>query len=728
MIKVKKCFYYFLLLSIIVFNPNLFFSFPLISKKDNIHINNQTFQNNSQLLDRNVEVPSLNYSSLYYDWFNPKKDMIIILPNRINFSNSIQPLLEWKNKKGIKTIVLNNFSKYEGIDHSEKIRNLIYNFYKRENIKWVLLAADASEDLIPIRYVYNPDTIKYGDDEYNGYNNYYKPTDFYYADLTGSWDEDNDGNWGESSKYNSHGVDEIDWTPEVYVGRFPASNAEELEIMVNKTIIYEKNPTIGDWMNRMLLAGGISSYTPPEDETRLTTYIIQNHIQSEMNFTHLGEYTPSYTPPDPKTDLTQETFVNNFNNGYSTVFFAGHGNPYKFIRNPSSASAYTNLNANSSSNTNTPSLIYSFACTTSPYDQNDDNIGELLIKRKGSGAVGYIGGLRITWYFEDDHNLEKLNRGNAKLFWKEFYENKKFQQGRALYDSKVTYMNSAYFDNPSVSMDLEYERKNVLTYNLLGDPSLDIYTDIPSPVMNPFIEEVYEGQLVNIIVKNVQDNVIPNARVHLSTHDGIYRTFFTDDNGICNFTIPALGNKTYNVVVTGHNVVPSYFNFNTLLDEIEPEIYDLKINKKTFNRSEPIYFDVKARDSISGVEKVFIVISKDNFSNYNMYEMKNHSGGNNNQFECFVDDLEPGVYSYLSIARDYANNTAILYNKNYNFEIVNPLLNKRGQEDWFKKFIFAVLFSTLVGVISIFFINFHGSLKDYIKKYITHYVKEFIFL
>ncbi len=654
--------------------------------------------------------------------------MLIVIPDNDQFLNSVQGLIEWKNKKGIKTSILRNYSLYIGKDTAEKIRNLVTHYFNKEKIKWVLLAGDTSEDLIPTRYVYNPDTIEFSSEEHNGYNNYYKPTDFYYADLTGSWDEDNDDNWGESSKHNSHGVDEIDWTPEVYIGRFPASTAEELGIMVNKTIEYEKNPPIGNWMNQMLLAGGISSYTPPEDETRLTTYIIDKYLQSEVSYTHLGEYTSSYTPPDPKEGLSQASFNTHFNEGYSTVFFAGHGDPYRLIRNPNGANAYTHLDANLSSNLNKPSLVYAFACTTSPYDQNDDNIGELLLKRKDAGAVGYIGGMRITWYFENDHNLEKLNRGNAKLFWREFYENKKFQQGKALYDSKVTYINSAYFDNPSVSMDLEYERKNVLTYNLLGDPSLDIYTDIPLPVRNPFIEEVYEGQFVNITVKNIQDNVIPNARVHLSTHDGIYRTFYTDDNGICNFTIPALGNKTYNVVVTGHNVVPSYFNFTTLLDEIEPEIYDLKINKNTFNHTEPIYFEVNALDSISGLEKVFIVISKDNFSNYNIYEMKNHTSGNNNQFECFVDDLDPGVYSYLSVARDYANNTAILYNENYNFEIVNPILKKLGQEDWFKKFIFAVLFSTLVGVISIFIKNFHGSLKDYIKKYINHHDKEFKFL
>ncbi|KKL06086.1 hypothetical protein LCGC14_2599540, partial [marine sediment metagenome] len=290
-------------------------------------------------------LPEIDYDSLYHDWYHPKLEMLIITPDNQSFINAVTPLKEWKNKKGVRTIILSNFSLYEGRDKAEKIRKMIKSYYQTENIQWVLLAGDATEDLIPIRYVYNPDTIEHSGSEYNGYDEYLKPTDFYYADLTGSWDEDGDGKWGESSRYNSHGVDEISWSPEVYVGRLPASNADELEIMINKTINYEKNPNVGDWMNRMLLAGGISSYSPAEDETRLTTYVIQNYIQSEMNYTHLTEHTSSYTPPDPKEVLTQNNFISHFNLGYSTVFFAGHADPFKLIRNPSNDIAYTNNDA-----------------------------------------------------------------------------------------------------------------------------------------------------------------------------------------------------------------------------------------------------------------------------------------------------------------------------------------------------------------------------------------------
>ncbi|MHA2430619.1 MAG: C25 family cysteine peptidase [Promethearchaeota archaeon] len=187
-------------------------------------------------------------------WYNPKVEMLIITPDDEDFINAVSPLVQWKNNKGLKTIILSNFSEYSGRDDAERIRNMIKSYYERENIKWILLTGDAQENLIPIRNVYNPDVVIVGGDEseYLSWDDYYKPTDYYYADLNGSWDEDNDNIFGESAEYNKNGIDEIEWTPEVYVGRLPAGSATELEIMVNKSLKYETAPNIGNWMNRML--------------------------------------------------------------------------------------------------------------------------------------------------------------------------------------------------------------------------------------------------------------------------------------------------------------------------------------------------------------------------------------------------------------------------------------------------------------------------------------------
>lgn len=681
--------YSLLLLIILILIPSL----PLINEDNFQGVNRQ-----NNLISIKIattpeidlsQLPEIDYNALNAAWNDQRVEMLIIV-NDSSFISAVTPLMEWKNEKGVKTIVLSNYSDYEGRDKAEKIRNMIKDFYEKENIQWVLLAGDAQEDLIPIREVYNPDVVVIGggESEYSNWDDYYKPTDFYYADLTGSWDDNNNSIWGESAEYNGE-KDEISWIPEVYVGRYPANNPNELSTMINKTLEYETDPYVGDWMNKMLLAGGVSSYyqyhpdptelISDEDEARLMEYIWENYVIDEMNFTHLAKTTSSFTPkiplpPNSLGFLNSTSFRTEFNSGYSTVIIAGHSDP-TLITDDSSESYYNNADALSSNNTGMPSLFYADACTTSSYDKGDYSIGERLINRADSGAIGYIGGLRVNWYYQYDENLEKLNRANAKLFWREFFVEKKFQQGRALYDSKVEYMNSDYFVRGAASMIQEAQRKNMLTYNLLGDPELDVYTRVPIEVPNYFTGNIYEGQCVSFQAKDNLGRVVPRARINLRTLSGKYRTVYADINGFVDFRLPAEANENYSVTITGHNVIPSHFNFTTLPDTDMPELHTVKQVPLNPTAIDNILFSFNASDYHSGIESLFFILSKNNFSDFSVNRMYNDFNDNKQLFNITLNKLQPGEYSYLVITRDYTNKTSIFYEDNLHFSIPKPAID-----------------------------------------------------
>ncbi len=672
MVRVSLKKFIYLTILIFTFTPIISISlyYNSINPGECISLERINIANGNLNIDLSI-LPDIENTSLNDLWYNPKIEMLIITPNRTDFIDAVRPLMEWKNDKGVKTIILSNFSLYEGVDDAEKIRNMIKSYYETENIRWVLLAGDAQNDLIPIRYVYNPDVIRFGEGRTETIGGEeYKPTDFYYADLNGTWDSDGDGNWGESPYDNAYGLDEISWDPEVYVGRFPADNTNELKIMVNKTLKYESNPEVGDWMNRMLLAGGISDYPSSGDpdgeyESLLTSYIIENYALEELNCTHLVE---------EAGNLSKTALYNYFNNGYSTVLMAGHGIPSYYYRNPSTW-AYSSSYANSSSNDYMPSLVYLDACSTSSYDNNDDNIGETLIKKDKGGAIGAIGGLRVTWYFEDDYDLQMLNRGNAKLFWKEFFLNKNFQQGRALYDSKVAYMNSDYYKYGSGSTFFDFERKQLLTYCLLGDPEVDIYTNKPKLALNPFTETIYEGQLVSISIKDENNRIVPYARVHLEGSGGKYYTVYANENGLVNFRIPAEENKIYNVNITGHNLIPSHFNFTALPDNTSPQLFGIECSPKNPKTSDMTTFNIEAHDNKSGIESAYIFLSKNNFIDYIYYGLSNSIEEDKDLIPVKTERLTPGEYSYFVVLRDYANNTDIFYNSSYIFSIPQNIIN-----------------------------------------------------
>jgi len=100
----------------------------------------------------NLTLPEIDYDALNDVWVNQKLEMLIIV-NDSSFVDSVTPLMNWKNEKGVNTIILYNYSKYDGRDKAEQIRNMIKDYYEKENIQWILLAGDAEENLIPIRNV-----------------------------------------------------------------------------------------------------------------------------------------------------------------------------------------------------------------------------------------------------------------------------------------------------------------------------------------------------------------------------------------------------------------------------------------------------------------------------------------------------------------------------------------------------------------------------------------------
>jgi hypothetical protein len=229
----------------------------------------------------------------------------------------------------------------------------------------------------------------------------------------------------------------------------------------------------------------------------------------------------------------------------------------------------------------------------------------------------------------------------------------------------------------------------------LGDPELEIYTDKPVVVLNPIEEDIYEGQNVSINIKNIHNESTPNARICITSDNKLYRTLYADNEGNCNFIIPALKDKEYKIVITGHNVISSHFNFTTHLDTIKPEIEVLNMIQEKTNEIDTITFSAKAYDLYSGIENVFILLSKNDFEDFLILPMRKNDLDENYISELFNDNLLPGKYSYLAIARDFANNTNIIYDESFNFEVIGE-----NQKDYIFLIYFLIIFS-IIGLIGI---------------------------
>jgi len=111
----------------------------------------------------------------------------------------------------VEDIVLNT----QGKDNAHRIRNYIKESYRTQKIKFVLLAG--SVDLIPA-LIFKKDAHAYYDAV---------ASDQFYSNFDREFDSNNNGVYADNT-------DQIDFYPEVLLGRWPAANVFELKSIVDR--------------------------------------------------------------------------------------------------------------------------------------------------------------------------------------------------------------------------------------------------------------------------------------------------------------------------------------------------------------------------------------------------------------------------------------------------------------------------------------------------------------
>ena len=238
---------------------------------------------------------------------------------------------------------------------------------------------------------------------------------------------------------------------------------------------------------------------------------------------------------------------------------------------------------------------------------------------------------------------------------------------------------------------------------ILRDPEVDIYTNNPKNAMNPFNEIYCEGGFNSIIIKDLNNSIVPYGRVHFKTSDGKYYTTYADINGIAKFRLPKQVSELYNVTITGHNLIPSYFNFTTSIDDVKPELIGVNCLPERPSTSDIIIFNVEAYDNRSGIESVHFFISNNDFEDYTYYTSSNSILENENVFTFNIDRLPPGEYSYFIYTRDYANNTNIFYEETFNFTIPKRIVD----------YILPVSLIVIVGIAGLSVLTIYKNIQKY---------------
>ncbi|WP_455143819.1 C25 family cysteine peptidase, partial [Candidatus Hodarchaeum mangrovi] len=267
---------------------------------------NEVFQNDESLITPNII------------------DYLIISTDQ--FLDELQPLVNWKSQRGlmvhIETTEIISL-KYEGNSLAEKIRRCIQDYYLNNETNWVVLAG--GEYIIPTKsLLVDGLTVS---------------CDNYYGNL--------DNDWLSSDSEIDSIVTGTEWEPEVYVGRLPADNEDQMINLVARIIDYEKNPPIGSWMNTALFGGTFANFNSDSngnnqldsedwkefDTNRNHNWLKTNVIPSHWNSVMLGE-TEGVKTTDYDYDypISEKNLIRFINSGAGVVQIDAHGSKEEMYR------------------------------------------------------------------------------------------------------------------------------------------------------------------------------------------------------------------------------------------------------------------------------------------------------------------------------------------------------------------------------------------------------------
>ena len=506
----------------------------------------QQFLKNSTLIEnriKNIVDNPEKLSGYSYDESKDYSEMDILLITQNSFVASFEPYLEFKQSTGficcIKTVE-EIYSEYIGQDDQEKIRNCIIDYYENYGISYVILGGDGDNDGVGQRII--PHRGFYGfaglEDEYD------IPADMYYSNLDGNWNTDGDDRWAEPS--------EADLYAELGIGRICADNISKVENHINKLQLYQNAPVVEDIEKALFLgellfvyydsiwggdykdevADGSSSYG-------FTTIGLSDNITCNRFYdrdkywdkydvfdeasnngvnlrNHLGISTVNYNMKMYNSDLTSSNFQNN---GISHGFMVSY-----------SQGSY-----------------YGAFDNRGPYGYQVDCFAEIITTIE-TADVATIGNSRDGWA-----DITGTN-GPSQYFDRQFFD--------AIFGENITAIGIANADSKEDNVPFINDyiiRWCFYNLNLFGDPSMDIWTAVPTDIAAQYPENIPLGAIQFAVQTDV-----PFARVALFQDEVFIGRAVANESGevIIDLFSPVISQSPISISIIGHNK-------NRLQDNIE---------------------------------------------------------------------------------------------------------------------------------------------------------------
>ncbi len=461
----------------------------------------------------------------------PPDDYEYVVISEPPMDTVFQRLADWKTKKGIPaTVVTVSWinSNYTGYDLREKIRNFIIDAQENWGTIYVLLGGSgdqrtSGQNIVPARLAWYCRV----DDSWTDSI----PSDLYYSDLDGTWDENGNHVWGER-------IDNIDMYADIYVGRASVYTVAMAQNFVSKVMTYEMNPPT-DYIKKMLLPTAIlwSSYDERPMQDSIARMTPAGWFDAKLYERH--------------GTLSRQAMIDSLNMGYAMGHWVGHGNQHGIYKG---GGPYLNsTDANNLINGDKQGIANSIGCMCGAWDltPGGDCFAEHLVNRVGGGLIAAIMNSRYGYGAWIGYFVPGPSERIDTTFYANIFHANMYHCGQVHAVAKDVWV--PYADSGG---EHDMTRWCIYELNLFGDPELPLWTDIPQTLTVNYPASIPTGnQNVNITVTS-SGSPVNNALVCLKKMDETYARGYTDAAGAVTLNVYPTSLGFMEITVTAKNHYP----------------------------------------------------------------------------------------------------------------------------------------------------------------------------
>ena len=568
-----------------------------------------------------------NFQSSYLSRLETNTPKMLILTHDSLIEN-LNPFTRWKNQCGIATEVV---TLAETGNSTSEIKDYLSAQYNSDSsLDYFLIIGDVDDSYeVPSYYITEENDV----------------TDQIYGQLDGD-----------------------DYFPDIHIGRLSIDNANELDVIINKILFYEKNPYMEntDWFKKALVVAGNYSVTPPIPSTPVN---ISKWMADKMyNYGYENVDEIYYPPTYPGTSQ----IMSSINSGVSVITYRGWGDANgwhypEYHVGEGSDEGVIDLN-----NGFMLPIVASIVCNTGDFanQSQDPCFGEAWI-RTGSTTIPN-GGVVFVGPSDLDTDTEYNNAIYSGIFTGILDEDI-MNFGTAVLRGKIElYENFPLDQEPGDWVEFYFD-----VYNILGDPSLSIWTDVPQIISCDLPDEISMG--TNNMT--VQASDVENATVSIIQNNELLDVDKISD-GQAGLIFNLDSTEQIEVTITKPNYKPFIQTIDVITEAVDIGLNDYQTDDEIIAGNEIEIsttlhnYGTQNVNNISGTlmsENPWVTILAENYDYGNIEVDQSVTGTHSFEIsaECPVNqellfDLQLSTGDELKFA---------LVNKNLIFEVTDIMIN-----------------------------------------------------